>query len=467
MNKLVFKVKEYVVRQSLIDPGEKLAAAISGGPDSVTMLYCLNNLKEVIGFKLHVFHINHMLRGEESDRDETFVKNLAESLGLPFYAKKVDVAGHQKKQKCSLQVAAREMRYLSLNQLARSLSISKIATGHTADDQAETVLMRVLKGCGLKGISGIPPIRDNKFIRPLLEITSEEVEQFLNQNQIKSLMDSTNLKNNYLRNQVRNNLMPSLKKDFNPSLVETLNRSSQIFRADDNYISEIAQDEFKKSILKNDEETLILDATHFQSLHVALKRRIVLDSIYNFSGHGRQVSQNIIENILQVIESKISGKSLSIFNGFQFKYQYNRIIFRYQKKKFPGGQIKRRKLLIPGKTKIEEIEKVIVSSIIRKNDIPGGLKKTDSFTAFIDYSVSGKELFLRSRKKGDKFCPLGIKGHKKIKNYFIDKKIPREERDCIPLVTNKESILWILGHQISDFARVKESTKDVLMLKVC
>ncbi len=467
MTNLVFKVKEFLVLQNLIKPGEKLAAAVSGGPDSAAMLFCLNDLKEDIGFELSVFHVNHMLRGEESDSDEAFVKNLAKSLDLLFYSAKANVTGYQKKHKCSVQVAAREMRYYHLNQFADRFSLSKIATGHTADDQAETVLMRILKGSGLKGISGIPPIRDNKYIRPLLKVTREEIEQFLKQNKIKFLLDSTNLKNNYLRNQVRNKLIPFLKNEFNPAIIETLCRSSQIFRADDNFISEIARNEFDKLLLKSDGETLILDVTRFQNLHKALRRRIILDAIYKFSGAGRQVSLNIIEDILRVIESNISGKSISVFNDFTFKYRYNRIIFEFQKKSFSGNLIKQKKLLIPGKTKIEEIGKEAVLTIISKKDVPEDLKKTAPFTAFIDYSVSVKELFIRFRQKGDKFCPLGIKGHKKIKDYFIDKKIPREERDLIPLITNKESILWIIGYQISDLVKVKEDTKDVLKLEVC
>ena len=219
MTNLVFKVKEFLVLQNLIKPGEKLAAAVSGGPDSAAMLFCLNDLKEDIGFELSVFHVNHMLRGEESDSDEAFVKNLAKSLDLLFYSAKANVTGYQKKHKCSVQVAAREMRYYHLNQFADRFSLSKIATGHTADDQAETVLMRILKGSGLKGISGIPPIRDNKYIRPLLKVTREEIEQFLKQNKIKFLLDSTNLKNNYLRNQVRNKLIPFLKNEFNPAII--------------------------------------------------------------------------------------------------------------------------------------------------------------------------------------------------------------------------------------------------------
>ena len=467
MTNLIFIVKDFLIKQNLVKPGEKLAAAVSGGPDSVAMLFCLNNLKKDIGFELFVFHINHMLRGKESDRDELFVKNLTESLGLPFYFAKADVAEYQKKHKCSVQVAAREMRYFHLNQLADHYFISKIATGHTAGDQAETVLMRVLKGSGLKGISGISPIRDNKYIRPMLEVTREEIEQFLKQNKVKFVMDSTNLKNNYLRNQVRNKLIPFLKEEFNPSIIDALCRSSQIFRTDDNFVSEVAHNELNKLLLKNHDTILILNSTHFQTLHEALKRRIILEAIYQFSGSGRQVSQNIIESILHVIGSKVSGKSLSVFNNLIFKYQYNQIIFEIQKKNIGGNLIKQKKLLIPGKTIIEEIGKEVVSTIITKKEVPKNLKKTASFTAFIDCNVSGKELFVRSRQKGDKFCPLGIKGHKKIKDYFIDKKVPREERDFIPLIMNKESIFWIIGYQISELARLKEDTKDVLKLEIC
>lgn len=465
MSNLVFKVKDYLIHQNLVKKGEKIAAAVSAGPDSVAMLCCLNKLKKDVGFGLVILHINHMLRGEESDRDEAFVKDLAGSLDIPFHSARVNVTEYQKKHKCSVQVAAREVRYFHFDQLAKSHSISKIATGHTANDQAETVLMRILKGSGLRGISGIPPIRDNKYIRPLLNVTREEVTEYLNQNQIKFLMDSTNLKNKYLRNRVRNKLIPSLKEKFNPAIVETLCRSSQIFRIEDDFISEIAHNEFKKLILKNNRETLILDATGFQTLHTALKRRIILDAIYHFHNPGKQVSRDIIENILRVIASNRSGKSISVFDELVFKYQYNQVIFQTQKESFTEGMIKRIKLIAPGKTKIPEIGKEVISTVINKKEIPKDFRGRDAFTVFIDYDFSGKELFIRSRQRGDRFYPLGIKGHKKLKDYFIDKKIPREERDFIPLITNKELILWIIGYQISELASIKEHTKNVLMLE--
>lgn len=466
MSYLVYKVKKYLIGQKLVKKGEKLAAAVSGGPDSVALLFCLNELKEDMRFDLTVFHVNHMLRQEESDRDEKFVKNLANSLNIPGHSCRENVYQYQQKHKCSMQVAAREVRYSHFNKLAARYSISKIATGHTANDQAETVLMRVLKGSGLRGISGIPLTRENKYIRPLLEVHREEIEQFLNQNQIKYITDSTNYKNHYLRNKIKNKLIPALEKEFNPSIIRTLCRSSQIFRSEDNYISEMAQQEFNKLVLKISSKELILDAGRFLSLHNALRRRIILDALYKFLDSKRQVPQNIIENILQVIESNISGKYISVFNKAVFKYQYNQIIFRSQKEISSAGLITQKRLKVPGKTKIDEIGKEVVAALLRKKDIPKDYKNRGAFTAFIDYEFSGKELCIRSRQIGDRFSPLGIEANKKIKDYFIDKKIPREERDSIPLITNKNKILWVVGYQISEFARINKDTRDILMLEV-
>ena len=451
----------------MVKNGEKIAAAVSGGPDSVAMLFSLNEIKNEIGFDLVVLHIDHMLRGEESERDEIFVKNLSDSLALPFYSAKVDVIKYQGNHKVSIQVAARELRYCNLNRFADLHSVDKIALGHTANDQAETVLMRILKGSGLKGISGIPPTRDNRYIRPLMEIHREEINQFLDNNHIHYLVDSSNLKNNYLRNQIKNKLIPSLKKEYNPSIVETLCRSSQIFRQEDYFISEMAQCEFNKSVLKKDSDQIILDARRFQTLHTALTRRIILEAIYRFPNSGRHAALKIVDNILGVIASKISGKTISITKGLIFKYQYNQLIFQSFKKNVSPLLIKQKKLAVPGKTKIAEIEKEATSNIISKNKIPKDFSNKGPFTAFLDFGYSGKDLFVRSRQRGDRFSPLGIKANKKLKDYFIDKKIPREERDSIPIIANHNSILWIVGHQISEWARVKEDTTDVLMVKVC
>jgi tRNA(Ile)-lysidine synthase len=439
---------------------------VSGGPDSVAMLFSLKEIKNEMGFDLLVFHINHMLRGEESEEEELFVKNLSESLSLPFYSAKVDVLKYRKNHKVSIQVAARELRYCHFKRFADLHSVAKIALGHTANDQAETVLMRILKGSGLKGISGIPPTRENKFIRPMMEIHREEINEFLDKNNIHYLVDSSNLKNHYLRNRIKNKLIPSLKKEYNPSIVETLCRSSKIFRQEDYFISEMTQCEFHKLIIKRNSEQIILDARRFQTLHIALTRRIILEAIYQFPNSGRHAALKIVDNILEVIQSNFSGKTISITKGLIFKYRYNQLIFQSLKKNVVPPSIKQKKLSVPGKTKITEIEKEATSKIINKKEIPKNFKKMSPFTAFLDFDYSGKDLFLRSRQRGDRFSPLGIKANKKLKDYFIDKKIPREERDSIPIITNHNSILWIVGHQISEWARVKEDTTDVLMVEV-
>ena len=466
MNNLIFKIKKYLIGQNLVKNGEKIAAAVSGGPDSVAMVFSLNEIKKEIGFDLLVFHINHMLRGEESEGDEIFVKNLSENLALPFYSAKVNVINYHKNHKVSIQVAARELRYCNLNRFADLHSVAKIALGHTANDQAETVLMRILKGSGLKGISGIPPMRENRYIRPFMEIHREEIIQFLDKNHINYLIDSSNLKNNYLRNQIKNKLIPSLEKEYNPSIVETLCRSSKIFRQEDYFISERTQFEFNKLVLKRDPEKIILDAQRFKTLHTALTRRILLEVIYQFPNSGRPVALKVVENILRVIGSNISGKTISITKNLLFKYQYNQLIFQSFKKNISPLLIQQKKLAVPGKTKITEIEKEATSNIISKNEIPNDFRNKGPFTAFMDFGYSGKDLFVRSRHRGDRFSPLGIKANKKLKDYFIDKKIPREERDSIAIIANHNAILWIVGHQVSEWAKVKEDTTDVLMVKV-
>ncbi len=210
-----------------------------------------------------------------------------------------------------------------------------------------------------------------------------------------------------------------------------------------------------------------MDARRFQTLHTALTRRIILEAIYQFPNSGRPVALKVVENILGVIASRFSGKTISITKGLIFKYQYNQLIFQSFKKNISPLLIKQKKLAVPGKTKITEIEKEATSNIISKNEIPKDFSNKGPFTAFLDFGYSGKDLFVRSRQRGDRFSPLGIKANKKLKDYFIDKKIPREERDSIPIIANHNSILWIVGHQISEWARVKEDTTDVLMVKVC
>lgn len=251
------KSEDTIQRFNMLKKGDKVIVACSGGPDSVALLYLLNQVKKKYDLKLAVAHINHKLRGKESDEDERFVKRLARDLGLDFYAKAFEVKSIAKKKKLSIEEAAREVRYGYLNSLARRIKADKIALGHNADDQAETVLMRLIRGAGGLGLSGIPAAK-GKIIRPLLEVKREEIEQFLKEADLGFRIDSTNLRKDYLRNRIRLELLPYLKRKYNPKIVDILNRTATILSAQEDYLKRLTLKEFR-GVAKEENEKISLD----------------------------------------------------------------------------------------------------------------------------------------------------------------------------------------------------------------
>src|SRR3989304_8936645 len=229
------KFEQTIKRFNMLQKGDRVIVACSGGPDSVALLHLLNQIKEKYDLKLFVAHINHKLRGQESDEDERFVKRLAQNLRLDSYARSFDVARIARKKKLSLEEAAREVRYEYLNKLALRLRATKISLGHNADDQAETVLMRLIRGTGALGLTGMSIVR-GKIIRPLLQIKREEIEEFLKEQNLGSRIDSSNLRQDYLRNRIRLELLPHLKRNYNPKIIDTLNRTASILSAQEDYL---------------------------------------------------------------------------------------------------------------------------------------------------------------------------------------------------------------------------------------
>jgi tRNA(Ile)-lysidine synthase len=251
--RILRKFEETLSKWDMLKKGERVIVACSGGPDSVALLYLLNQIRKKYGLQLSVAHINHKLRGKESDEDERFVKRLAKKTGLNYYSKSFDVKKMAREEKLSIEECARKVRGAFLNRLANRIKADKIALGHNADDQAETVLMRLIRGAGGLGLSGISPV-SGKIIRPFLETTREIIEQFLRENNYHFRIDSSNLRKDYLRNRVRLELLPHLKENYNPQIVKVLNRTALILSAQENYLTRETSKVFHRIVIRGDKK---------------------------------------------------------------------------------------------------------------------------------------------------------------------------------------------------------------------
>ncbi|MCP4022204.1 MAG: tRNA lysidine(34) synthetase TilS [Desulfobacteraceae bacterium] len=305
-------LKETISQFNMIQKKEAILIAVSGGPDSVALVRGLLLIKDEYELTFGIAHLNHELRGAESQRDQDFVKNLAQKLNLPFYLETRDIKSWSKEKGLSLEEAGRNARYEFFSQTACSHGFTKIATGHTRDDNAELVLMNLLRGAGLKGLSGIPPQRNNLFIRPMIHITRSQVMDFLDRQNQNFVVDSSNEDPAFLRNKIRNQLLPLLENDYNPEIRDCLNRTSQILSQENLFLEKHTSLAFK-DVLKHRKDDLIeLMLDQFNELHISMKQRMARKAIFTIKGDLRRITLRHIQDIIHLASTSETGKSLDL-----------------------------------------------------------------------------------------------------------------------------------------------------------
>lgn len=450
------KVKSKIIE--LITPGDKVLVAVSGGADSLALIYLLEKFSKELSYNLFVAHLNHLARGKESDQDEKFVEKVAGKLSLPIFIDKIDIRNSSLKY--SFQESARILRYQFLEKTLKSIKGNKIALGHTADDSIETVLMNLLRGTGLRGLSGIPESSKN-VIRPLLYFTRPELEEFLDDHNIAYRTDSSNSDTKYLRNKVRQEMIPFLKI-FNPNISRSLLGLAEIARGEEQWMSEKIHELYSKLVI-NQNGTIYLDVEEFEKQHLAIKRRLVREIFYQLSGSLRKFTALHVRQVLALFTQARVGTVLMFPGGVRVVCNYEKVSF-YVNDDFSLRNIEKRarKLLIPGITNIAQLDIRFHAQFVEL-PLPDSI---DLMQAYFDFEKTGGNIQLRFFQPGDIFVPLGMQGHKKVKSFFIDQKIPRKERPFIPILVNgNDDIIWIYGERISDSFRVDATTKKVLFIE--
>lgn len=461
------KVKRTLKKYNMLEFKDRVFIGVSGGPDSVALLHILYRLREEFGIEMFVGHFNHMFRPEFSNNAKVFVKSLAEELGLPFILREYDVPQYIKRKQLSPEEAARELRYNFFTEEAKRCNANKIATGHTADDQAETVLLRIIKGSGSRGIKGIPPVRDNKFIRPLIDLSRKEIENFLKKNNIKYLLDPSNTEPIYLRNKVRLELIPTLKKEYNPNIIKALTNLSNILREEEDFIEGILEDVSDEILCIKENNRLEIDINSFSKLALAIQRGVIRRGIELLNKEIKGISFRHISDILGLLNKNLSGKSLNLPKGLVVHKEYNKLILIKDREGNFGCFDYNYDVRVPGKINIQ-IGKFFYQFIFEVKEIDKiSIDFENKNTAFLDFDKTGEVFVIRNRRPGDRFHPLGMKGTKKLKEYFIDEKIPRRERNTLPLIANNNNILWVTGKRISEDVKLIEKSKKALIIEVC
>jgi len=484
---------------------------LSGGPDSTAMLLILLALKRKFKMKLIAAHLNHQLRGRASDKDRDYVRRLTRRFNVPFYCESIDIAVLAEKNRTSLEETAREARYDFFMRIACRVNARRVAVAHTADDQAETVMMRIIYGTGLKGLAGVKPVRgidrktSIKVIRPLIEISRAEVMAFLKEKKYRPRLDASNMDLAITRNRIRHDLLVRLEKGYNPGIKEGLCRLSRHVTQGYDYLRKSAQDRLKKIILRKDKTGYVLDIKRISALHPALRSEVIRLVIEDIKGDLKGVTSQNVLDIEKMMERKSGWTSFALPGGITVTSEHDRLIFYGRgfepdkvysdnlawqvRTEFPVA------IKVPGMTKINKLGLKLRTSVI--NDITTdkfkniifskkrpGCKCKDSVTGresdythavkkksyipvcqeFFDYDKLKFPLNLRLKEPGDRIKPLGLNKTKKVKDIFIDRKVPVASRPLIPLVFSEDKIAWIYSVCISNEFKITANTKKILKI---
>lgn len=453
------KVLSTINKHNLIQKGDKIVLGLSGGPDSVCLLHVLNRLKKDFNIEIYAAHLNHQIRGIEAQKDALYVSKLCEDMGIIFFVKSINVPKYCENEGLSLEEGARKIRYEMFYEIKDKIKANKIAIGHNLNDQAETVMMRIMRGTGLKGLKGIDYIRDNCIIRPILDVERSEIEEYCEAYNLNPRIDKTNLENIYTRNKIRLDLLPYMKDNFNSNVIESIVRMSNSLKSDNDYIEKEAEAKFREVSNIKEKGFVEINLDDFVCLHDAIKVRVLRNSIKHILGDTNFVDQRHIEDIMSLEDNSKVNKMLTL----------PRNIFVYRKKDsiiLTNEEIVSEEIEfyynIPsnGFIKIKELKQIIetqVMSIDRYKSM-----KLDNSSKGFDFNKVKGGIVIRSRRQGDKI-KLAM-GSKKVKDLFIDLKIPREERCKIPIITDSEGIICVGDYKISENYKIDENTKEVLKI---
>ncbi len=455
INDTIKKVRHTIIKYNMIRDGDRVVVAVSGGPDSVCLLDILRELENELGVELVVAHFDHGLRPGEDEAENRFVESLAADLTLPFETKKADPGMGQ--GGASLEERARHARYQFLEEVKEKFSAQKIAIGHNLNDQAETVLMRFLRGSGPSGLAGIPPCREEKIIRPLIETTRGEIESYLELKGLTHMTDSSNLQACYLRNKIRLELLPRLR-EYQPRIVELLGRTADIMRNDETWLAAKAEEWAKRSAETRGDGEIRIPLSSFIILPEALKNRVIRYALKMTGGSLRRVSLRHIEAINQMAMGEKPQALLNLPNGIIAKKVYDRLVFTGTK----DTQFESFCYLLdgPGKFDLTALGRTIFLTEVEKAELSD--MGASRWCAFLNADHLRYPLMIRNARPGDKFIPFGMSGHKKLKDFFMDLKAPSEARAQTPILFCRDIPIWVCGFRIDDRFKILPDTKKIL-----
>lgn len=454
--------------------GDRVIAGVSGGADSVCLFLMLLELREKIGFDLIAVHVHHGLRGEAADQDQQFVEALCEQHRIPLEIFRVNLESIAKKRKQSLEEAGRMVRREAFDSVCKKYGGNKIALAHHQNDNAETLLWNLSRGTGLDGLGGIRPV-NGKFIRPLLCMNREEIEEYLAKRKQSYCIDETNAGTDYTRNKLRHLVLPILEEQVNSAAVRHMNETMEQIWELQEYMQEQVEAAYQECVQEHFEKAcwIQIQQKSFETFPELIKKMVIRKGMEQVGGKKRDLSHKHVDVMMELMNKQV-GRTLDLPYEMHAKRNYEGIRLEKQRT-YSFGEEKKAEIMqecmselnIPGETILADRNLKLRCKILEKpknlsiKDIPQKI-----YTKWFDYGIIKSSLYIRTRQAGDTIV-IDEKGHqKKLKNWFVDEKIPKEVRDSQLLLAENNEILWVLGHRMSQAYQVKQSTKWILQIEV-
>ncbi len=458
------KIKQTIQRFGLIQPGDRVVVAVSGGADSVCLLKVLTLLAEVYGLELSVAHLNHGLRGDEAMRDQLFVEHLCCKMGIPFDCRVLDIASLPKNGR-SLEEVCRDERYGFLKDVLKQRGFNKVALGHHADDQVETMWLNLLRGSGAAGLKGFLPCRDGIYIRPLFEVSRQEILTFVHTHSLAFVEDSSNRESVFLRNRIRGELIPLIETAFNPRIREGMLHLSDILRDENDFMTRVVEGVLRDSVDERAEEGRI-EISRLMAQHPAIQKRIVKHLLAKLAPEGRGVQYRHVLDVLKLVRLGGPSDHLDLGGFLQARRQYDLLIVS-RRLELLNRELKTPKetdfsyeVTLPGVVTVKEV------GLRFRFDLVESALPPRAGIVLIDYDRIELPLTVRNIKAGDRIQVYRDGGTKKISDLLIDRKVPKGQRRLIPLVADQNDIVWIAGVRLSEKVRVGAASRRAIRAEI-
>lgn len=447
------KVKKYIVDNELIQYGDTIIIGVSGGADSMMLLHFLNTYKNFYGIKLKAAHVHHGIR-KEADEDRDYVKDVCLKWDVPCFVHHCDIRALSKIKKISEEEAGRVERYNFFISLTNPHD--KIATAHNTNDQAETLIMRFLRGADIKGLRGIMPKRSN-IIRPILCLTRKEIEAYCAAKNIIYHDDHTNFETVYTRNKIRLKCIPYIEEHMNPNVVQTLFEHSELYKEEEDFLENYITNIFQK-VVKKEKDNLIINIKYLEKEKIYIQKKLIYKCLESFIGHSRDITLQHVKSIIELLTMQNGKKICLPYETVVYKAYDELIIYKEKKEKVSNYEY----TLEMGINKIQPFDMEIHMNCVSRKTFEQS--KENMYTKYIDYDKIRDNLRLRTRRLEDYIVLKN--GSKKLKKFYIDEKIPQYKRDLLPIITDGHEVVWILDSRLNINYFVTDLTENILEIKV-